>query len=421
MSGLIPQLRGEAALPDTAKNFDRFFAVFSLDLLCISGMDGYFKRLSPSWQATFGFTDEELLARPILDFVHESDRAITREEMAKAAGGSAPVRFANRYLCKGGSFKWLEWTTVAYLEDRLVYAAARDVSDRRQNERMKNAVSVREAHKQGRIESASSILHDLGNALTGIGARAVATQSTIQRATVTDRLLKTADFLRTNVVALEPALGAPRAHALIELISTMAEAQARARADSLESLGKLLAFLTHAQELLTTHRAYSGAGSGPSREAMSIRKLLFDAQLMMSDAMVKRGGVILIQCAPGLPNVLVERSKLMRVLINLVKNAIEAFDTGPHEGSSEITLVAESDERGVLVEVRDNGAGFEPAEAERLFSDGYSTKGRGSGLGLGASQRIIQAMGGVLELQSDGPGRGAVARITFLQETIIHE
>src|SRR3954467_2440230 len=182
MTGLIPLLRGEAALPDEAKNLNRFFAVFSLDLLCIFGMDGYFKRLSPSWQATFGYTDEEACARPILEFVHESDRADTKAEMATIPDERATLRFTNRYLCKDGSYKWLEWMAVAYGEDRLIYAAARDISDRLKTEQRQNAVSMRDAHQQGRIETASGILHDLGNALTGIGARAVDAQSTIQRA-----------------------------------------------------------------------------------------------------------------------------------------------------------------------------------------------------------------------------------------------
>lgn len=416
---LTPELLGKAALPDAAKSLDRFFAVFSLDLLCIFGMDGYFKRLSPSWGATFGYTDEESCARPILDFVHEGDRAATRAEMVEIAEERATLRFTNRYLCKDGSHKWLEWMAVAYGEDQLIYAAARDISDRRKSEQMKNALSVRDAHQQGRVETASGILHDLGNALTGIGARAVAAQNTLQRATVTDKLVKTAVFLQTNAAALSVALGAPRSKALVDLMTTMAETQAKAREDALESLVKLLAFLSHAQELITTHRAYSGAGSGPSRESMSLRKLLFDAHLMMSDAMEKRRGVILIQCAPGLPNVLVERSKLMRVLINLIKNAVEAFDTDPPAKSPEITLVAESSDRGVRVEVRDNGAGFDAAQAAQLFAEGFTTKSRGSGLGLAASQLAMQSMGGVLELESDGPGKGAVARITFLKETLV--
>jgi PAS domain S-box-containing protein len=419
VSGFAPELRGEAALPDAAKNLDRFFSVFSLDLLCIFGMDGYFKRLSPLWQTTFGYTDEEFCARPILDFVHESDRAATRAEMAKIASEGATLRFTNRYLCKDGSYQWLEWTAVAYGEEQLIYAAARDISDRLKIEQLKNALSVRDAHQQGRVETASSILHDLGNALTGIGARAVAAQSTIERVTVSDKLLKSAAFLQMHAAAMATALGEPRARALVDLMTTMAETQVRARDEALESLVKLLAFLSHAQELITTHRAYSRAGSGPSREAMNLRKLLFDAQLMMSDAMAKRGGVILIQCDPGLPNVLVERSKLMGVLINLIKNAVEAFDTEPHATSPEITLVAESSEHGVRVEVRDNGSGFDAAKAARLFTYGYSTKSRGSGVGLNASRLVIESMGGILELESDGPGKGAVARITFLQEALV--
>ena len=82
----------------------------SMDLLCIAGFDGRFKRLNPAWQPALGWTLAELQARPFLDFVHPDDRPASLAEMEKLATGGATITFENRYHCKDGSWKCLQWT-----------------------------------------------------------------------------------------------------------------------------------------------------------------------------------------------------------------------------------------------------------------------------------------------------------------------
>src|SRR5205807_7270457 len=91
------------------EDLDRFFTV-SLDLLCIAGFDGRFRRLNPAWERTLGYSLEELQSRPFIDFVHPEDRERTLAEMHRLAQGGDTVRFENRYHCKDGSYRWLSWT-----------------------------------------------------------------------------------------------------------------------------------------------------------------------------------------------------------------------------------------------------------------------------------------------------------------------
>jgi PAS domain S-box-containing protein len=110
----------------------RFFAL-SLDLMCIAGFDGYFKQLNPAWEKTLGWTLAELQARPWSDFLHPDDVAPTEAAMEKIIGGAAIPFHENRYRCKDGSYRWLQWTAQE-MGQQLIYAVARDVTDRKQAE-----------------------------------------------------------------------------------------------------------------------------------------------------------------------------------------------------------------------------------------------------------------------------------------------
>jgi PAS domain S-box-containing protein len=112
----------------------REFIDLSLNPLCIAGTDGYFKHVNPAWETTFGFTREELLSRPYLEFVHPDDREATTAEAAKIASGCNTVSFENRYRCKDGSYKWLLWSAVVRAERGLIYAIAADITERKREE-----------------------------------------------------------------------------------------------------------------------------------------------------------------------------------------------------------------------------------------------------------------------------------------------
>lgn len=123
-------------LADQAHHFE-----LSRDLMCTATLDGYFDRLNDSWEQTLGWSVDELCAKPFIDFVHPDDRAATEKEAARLAGNGVTVEFINRYRTKDGGWRWLEWSAVGVPERNRIYAAARDVTDRRAADRTRRRLA----------------------------------------------------------------------------------------------------------------------------------------------------------------------------------------------------------------------------------------------------------------------------------------
>ncbi len=112
---------------------DRIFHLSS-DLIAVADLEGRFKRVNPAFERTLGYSSEELRSRPYVEFVHPDDRERTLQAAAELAQGRELIEFENRYLRKDGAERWLQWSARSAPGDELIYAAARDVTERKQLE-----------------------------------------------------------------------------------------------------------------------------------------------------------------------------------------------------------------------------------------------------------------------------------------------
>jgi PAS domain S-box-containing protein len=356
----IPSAAAGASSRPPETDYDRLFRL-SLDLICVAGLDGYFKRVNPSWTRVLGWSEEELLSRPIHDFMHPDDRERTLHARAALAAGRPLRDFENRYLCKDGSYRWLAWQSVTEPGAPLVFAVARDITERREMDHERLVVSKLES--TGIL--AAGIAHDFNNLLASL-------------------------LLNVEMVGLCGPMTPKQAQFLEQARQTVLSAK------------------TLTQQLLTV--------AGP--DASSRRTQPIDELVRQAAELVLRDAPILSECriAPGLAQVRVSETQLTQVLRGLILNALEATPPGGRvivsaENTGPAKPVPAELPPGdyVCVTIADTGSGIPPEVRPKIFDPYFSTKTRGTqkgmGLGLTICRALIKRHGGVLMIDSQ-PGQG---------------
>jgi PAS domain S-box-containing protein len=352
-SGLLAERLAE--LHETRQEIDRFFTI-SLDMLCIAGIDGYFKRLNPAWTETLGWTDEELRARPSIDFVHPDDRAETISRAARLAEGPAVVTLENRYAHRDGSYRWLQWRSIRVADRDAIYATARDVTDQKAAE---SRILTLNDQLEQRVVELRNLTHEL-EAFTY---------------SVSHDLRAPLRHVTGFASLLEKSAGAALDDQGRRYLQTISEAATR--------MGRLI------DDLLAFSRM---SRAEMLRGPVDLAALVEDARRETLPAL--EGRHVTWKIHP-LPVVRGDAAMLRLALTNLLSNAIKYTAPQP---SAQIEIGCRETPHELTVFVRDNGVGFDMAHADKLFgvfqrlhdADEFG----GTGIGLANVRRIIHRHGG---------------------------
>ncbi len=345
------------------EDLERLFNL-SLDLLCIAGTDGYFKRVNPAFEKVLGYSREELLSRSFLDFVHPDDRPGTLNEVSNLAQGLPVVDFNNRYRSREGAYRWLAWRSMPMPGRGLIYAVARDITEQKRSQELLARQAEELARSNADLEQFAYVAsHDLRAPLRGI----------TNLAEWIEEDLRDGQSDRTR-------------HHL---------AQLRARARRMEAL---------IDDLLK----YARAG----RESSAIATVDTAALIGELASLLGPPEGFRVIVAPDMPVFRTNQAPLEQVFRNLIGNAIKHHDRP--NGRVTVSVC----ERGPFYEfcVADDGPGIPERFRDRLFQMfqrlGSRDQVEGTGIGLALVKRIVEGHGGTVGLDP-AHGRGATFRFTW--------
>lgn len=333
----------------------RFFTLFP-DMLCIAGTDGFFKRLNPSWSRMLGWSADELLARPYLDFVHADDRDATVREASDISAGHTAVNFENRYRCRDGSYKWLQWTAVLFEEEQRIYAIARDVT-----------------------------------ALKTAGLELRTTQQQLARASQAK-----SEFLSRMSHELRTPLNAIMGFAQVLKLDPLEPEQLDSVTHILRGGRHLLKLIN---EVLDIARIEAGRLS-LSPEPVALAEIVNHAVDLIRPLAAQRNLAITVETRPS-NYAFADRQRLYQILFNLLSNAVKYN----REGGSIHVSAGVPDPQRVRIVVADTGTGISAAKLALLFTPferlgAEQSEMEGIGLGLAVSKGLAEAMKGSLTAQS---------------------
>jgi two-component system sensor histidine kinase TtrS len=356
----VQELELAEANQSTQKNTLKKLFDLSLDMLCVANFDGYFQFINPAFERTLGYSRQELLKYPFVDFIHADDIPATQAAVEQLAAGKSVTNFENRYRCKDGSYKWLAWTSVPVTDERCMYAVARNISESRQIAEEVQRCQREMAHimRLGTMgEMASGMAHELNQPLTAL-----------------------VSYCGT-AISLVNSLSSPPQQ-LNELLER-AKVQAHRASNIIRNLREFVSKGDNHKEILELDRVIRGI-------------------LILLKFEVQEAGVT-IEYYPDYRTckVMVDKIQIDQVLINMVRNSMEAIRHSKiTDGQIAIHTRLLPKDR-VEVTVADNGPGIDADMVGKIFSPFQTSKEKGMGIGLSLSRRIIEAHGGKLWVDED--------------------
>ncbi len=354
---------------------------YSLDLLCLAGIDGAFKQLNPAWSRVLGWERSELLGRPYLELVHPEDLIATLAAGERLRSGVPVIEFENRYRCKNGSYRLLSWNSFPLPDAGVTLAVVRDVTARNAAERERREIEerLRESQKMESLGAlAGGIAHDFNNILAVILGNVSLAERALERGVAVGDKLKQIEIAGQRAVDL---------------------------------VQQIMAFSRRQPQQL---------------RVLSLADVLRETMMLLR-ATIPAGIAIDTSIAERVPTVLADSTQMHQVLMNLCTNAWHALkQVNERRGRIAVALSVYDGRNGpppglraaigdgplVCLSVADNGIGMDSATLARVFEPFFTTRapGDGTGLGLSVVHGIIAAHHGAIAVDSV-PGSGTTFRI----------
>jgi len=289
---------------------------------------------------------------------------------------------------------------------------------------------------QGKFEIAGDLLHDLGNAIVGFGAYLTRARKILESGNM-ENLSKLSEFLEARRESLAAALGEDKAAAVIAMLQGVSRAEAESRDEMRKVISEQQTTTARVQDILHIQRQYISGQESQERKPVSLRSVVDDCKVMLFATLERHRIAVRMEMADEQFTIKGDRTRLMQMVLNLLKNSVEAVEAcgaeavgvggveavrpgvdGVRPGGVDavrpgvermISIKIVRSGQQMVLSIRDTGHGFSAETAASLFVRGFSTRPSGGGTGLYNARTIVESHGGSIELTSEGEMRGALA------------
>ena len=298
-------------------------------------------------------------------------------------------------------------------------AVLRDIT-----ERVRSEETLSRAFAQGRLEVVETILHNIGNAINSVAIG----MGTLSEQVVNNRLLNRLAALARAVEAHREdwndyIQNDPQGRQMRPFLLALAEDFAKQNEQAIETITRVQGRVSHIVDIVRTQR--DSHSRYPLRKDIDLEKAILAAVNLTWDALVRRKIALRTDYVNAPREIRIQESQFHQMLVNLIKNAMEAIDdlaqAGGLEGPPRIDVNVYTQAEFLILDVVDNGIGISQEDRRTIFAAGHTTKAAGRGLGLHSIANFVSGIGGNIDSLSEGFGKGTTMRVKLRLDALGHE
>ncbi len=361
----------------------------------------------------------------VLSMVHKEDQAAFVSDFKNAKNNSVSIENEFRLRTPHNPYRWYQLIFYPVLEDnkiiKKITGIAMDITNRKQAEEniaSLNQQLVSSARKAGMADVATSMLHNVGNILNSANVGLSLICESYDHSIV-NKILTVLEMMKDNQQNLNIYLFNDEKGKLIlpYLISAYEDFNKEVSKNHAE-IKNLVTHLNHIREIIDMQQNISGKST--LVETISLKETI-DTALKMSTHKLGTDIIQIEKIYDAHDIIQTDKSKLLQILVNLLQNAKDAIFSNEHPNNKKISItVRKEDNNKIKLLISDSGIGIDPKDKIKIFSFGFTKKEGGHGYGLHASALFAKELGGSLELESEGIGKGATFTLSLPLNTL-HE
>ncbi len=283
-------------------------------------------------------------------------------------------------------------------------------------ERLRAEEALAQAFARGRLEVMDTILHNIGNAINSVAIGIGTLKERLTDNLLIERLSGLSQVVRAHSEDwVDYVRHDPQGRQVRPFLLALADDFVKENRQMIRTVERVGSQTDHIVDIVRAQRGFDSKAM--TSKDINLRQAIFEALRVLQDSFAGRGIRTHVNCANAPEEVRIQETQFNQMLVNLLKNGMEAIDelkqSGGLEGPPRIDIRACVSQQFLVLEVEDNGIGIDRKNLKAIFRAGYTTKREGSGLGLHSAANFVTSIGGKILPLSGGYGKGATMRVTL--------